>query len=224
MATTTNYGWTTPDDTALVKDGASAIRTLGSSIDTTLKTQIDAQIPDSLLTTKGDIIAATAASTPARLAVGTNGQGLVVDSTTATGLKWANASASPTSGEVRVDTEQSTTSASYVALTTAQAVTVTTGTKVLVIVSASIFAESGGVLGRASFAISGATTRASSDTWAVAQDGDRNTGASETVQASYASFQTVTAGSNTFTAQFRSDGSTRIYFKNRQLIVIDLGS
>ena len=36
MATTTNYSWSTPDDTALVKDGASAIRTLGSSIDTTL--------------------------------------------------------------------------------------------------------------------------------------------------------------------------------------------
>ena len=34
MATTTNFGWTTPDDTALVKDGASAIRTLGSAIDT----------------------------------------------------------------------------------------------------------------------------------------------------------------------------------------------
>jgi hypothetical protein len=36
MATTTNYSWTTPDDTDLVKDGASAIRTLGSSIDTTV--------------------------------------------------------------------------------------------------------------------------------------------------------------------------------------------
>jgi hypothetical protein len=36
MATTTNYGWTTPDDTALVKDGASAIRSLGSAIDTTV--------------------------------------------------------------------------------------------------------------------------------------------------------------------------------------------
>lgn len=35
MATTTNYGWETPDDTDLVKDGASAIRTLGSSIDST---------------------------------------------------------------------------------------------------------------------------------------------------------------------------------------------
>jgi len=34
MATTTNFSWETPDDTDLVKDGAAAIRTLGSSIDT----------------------------------------------------------------------------------------------------------------------------------------------------------------------------------------------
>lgn len=36
MATTTNYGWTTPDDTDLVRNGADAIRVLGSAIDTTL--------------------------------------------------------------------------------------------------------------------------------------------------------------------------------------------
>lgn len=36
MATTTNFGWTTPNDTDLVKDGAAAIRTLGSAIDTSL--------------------------------------------------------------------------------------------------------------------------------------------------------------------------------------------
>ncbi len=36
MPTTTNYGWTTPADTDLVKDGALAIRTLGSAIDTTV--------------------------------------------------------------------------------------------------------------------------------------------------------------------------------------------
>jgi hypothetical protein len=78
MATTTNYGWTTPDNTDLVKDGAAAIRTLGSSIDTTLKAQIDAQIPDSLLTTTGDVIYASGASTPARLGIGTTGQVLTV--------------------------------------------------------------------------------------------------------------------------------------------------
>lgn len=36
MATTSNFGWTTPDDTDLVKDGALAIRTLGNNIDTSL--------------------------------------------------------------------------------------------------------------------------------------------------------------------------------------------
>lgn len=34
MATTTNFGWTVPADTDLVKDGAAAMRTLGSGIDT----------------------------------------------------------------------------------------------------------------------------------------------------------------------------------------------
>ena len=37
MATTTYFGWSTPDNTALVKDGASAIRTLGSAIDSSLQ-------------------------------------------------------------------------------------------------------------------------------------------------------------------------------------------
>lgn len=36
MPSTTNFSWTTPADTDLVKDGASAIRTLGNSIDTSM--------------------------------------------------------------------------------------------------------------------------------------------------------------------------------------------
>jgi hypothetical protein len=36
MATTTNYGWETPDDTDLVKDGALAMRDLGQDIDTSM--------------------------------------------------------------------------------------------------------------------------------------------------------------------------------------------
>lgn len=72
MATTTNYAWETPDDTDLVKDGALAIRTLGSSIDTTTK----ALNPS---TTLGDIEYRSAtANTNTRLAIGSTGQVLTV--------------------------------------------------------------------------------------------------------------------------------------------------
>jgi hypothetical protein len=89
MATTTNYSWTTPDDTALVKDGAAAIRSLGTAIDTTVFTNAGAAINKTIVDAKGDIIAATAADTVSRLAVGSNNQVLTADSSTATGLKWA---------------------------------------------------------------------------------------------------------------------------------------
>lgn len=56
---------------------------------------------DTILTTKGDIYAATAASTPARLGVGTNGQVLTAASTTSTGLEWATPS-TPTYAGCRV--------------------------------------------------------------------------------------------------------------------------
>lgn len=115
MATTTNFGWETPDDTDLVKDGAAAIRTLGSAIDTSLvdlkggttgqvlakasNTDMDftwsSVDPLTILDAKGDLITATADNTPARLAVGTNGQFLQADSTAATGLKWGTVALNP---------------------------------------------------------------------------------------------------------------------------------
>ena len=89
MATTTNYGWTTPDDTALVKDGASAIRTLGSSVDTTTKNLN----PE---TTLGDIAyRSSTANVNTRLALGTAGQVLAVNSG-ATAPEWATATAGMT--------------------------------------------------------------------------------------------------------------------------------
>ena len=72
MATTTNYGWTTPDDTALVKDGAAAIRTLGSSVDTTTKNLN----PE---TTLGDIAyRSSTANVKTRLGIGSTGNVLTV--------------------------------------------------------------------------------------------------------------------------------------------------
>ena len=115
--TTTNFGWDIPQSTDLVKDGATAIAALGQDIDTALVdlkggttgqvlakasgTDLDftwvAQddsnaIQNSIVDAKGDLIGATANDTPARLAVGTNGQVLTADSTAATGLAWATPS------------------------------------------------------------------------------------------------------------------------------------
>jgi hypothetical protein len=82
MATTTNYSWSTPDDTALVKDGAAAIRTLGSSVDTTVK----ALNPE---TTLGDLAyRSSTANVKTRLGLGTAGQVLQVNSG-ATAPEWA---------------------------------------------------------------------------------------------------------------------------------------
>ena len=50
---------------------------------------VEGGIQPTLLTTKGDLISATAASTVARLGVGANATVLTADSTEATGLKWA---------------------------------------------------------------------------------------------------------------------------------------
>jgi len=87
MATSPIYSWPEPDNTDLVKNGALAMRTLGDAIDTTMATMV----PKTIVDAKGDIIAATAADTVSKLAVGANDTVLTADSSTATGLKWAAA-------------------------------------------------------------------------------------------------------------------------------------
>jgi hypothetical protein len=106
-----------PTSTDLVKDGATAIEALGDGIDTSMVdlkggttgqvlsktsntdmdftwvTSDDANaIQNSIVDAKGDLIAASAADTPARLEVGANGTYLVADSTASTGLKWETGS------------------------------------------------------------------------------------------------------------------------------------
>jgi hypothetical protein len=99
MPTTTNFGWTTPADTDLVKDGAAAIRTALGGVDTSfvdLKGGTTGQVlakasntdldftwtADSgfsnPMTTTGDTIYSSSGSTPARRAIGTTGQVLTV--------------------------------------------------------------------------------------------------------------------------------------------------
>jgi len=212
MATTTNYGWTTPDDTALVKDGAAAIRTLGTSVDTTTK----ALNPS---TTLGDIeYRSSTANTNTRLAIGTTGQVLTVSGGVPA---WAAVSASPTSASATVATSQTTTSSTYTDLATSgPAVTITTGTKALVIVTARANNSTAGESALFSFAVSGATTISASDTFG----NQANAGAgTNTRNSAVTRLTTLTAGSNTFTMKYRR-GAATAEFSDREIIVIDLGS
>jgi len=62
----------------------------GTDLDFTWVAQDDSNaIQNAIVDAKGDLIAATANDTLARLAVGNNGETLVADNSTATGLKWA---------------------------------------------------------------------------------------------------------------------------------------
>lgn len=110
---TSNFGWQMPTSTDLVTDLPADFEVFGQAVDTSLadlkggttgqvlakasNTNMDftwtAIDPLVILDAKGDLITATAADTPARLAVGTNNQVLTADSSTATGLKWALPSA-----------------------------------------------------------------------------------------------------------------------------------
>lgn len=156
MATTTNYSWTTPDDTDLVKDGAAAIRTLGTAIDSTVFTNAGNAIAKTIVDAKGDLIVATGADTVSRLAVGTNDYLLTADSSTATGLKWA---AAPSGGKVLQVVQATYSTSTTIASTsytdtglTASITPSSTNSKILVFVNQLVYytrsANQLGVLGQ----------------------------------------------------------------------------
>jgi hypothetical protein len=144
MATVTpNFNWPVPTSTDLVKDGATAIEALGDSIDGSLvdlkggttgqvlakatNTDMDftwvAQddsnaIQNSIVDAKGDLIAATANDTPARLAVGSNFAFLQADSSAATGLLWNNATWTTYTPTITSETGSFTTVTTNVARST----------------------------------------------------------------------------------------------------------
>ena len=109
MPTTSNFGWTTPADTDLVKDGALAIRTLGNGIDTSFldlkggttgqnlrkasNTDLDftfaGDATNTVIDAEGDLLVGDSADTLQRLAIGTTGQVLTVDTTLDGKVKWA---------------------------------------------------------------------------------------------------------------------------------------
>jgi len=75
-----------------LSDSTSSTSTTLAATANAVKTTYDlanAAVAKSIVDAKGDLIAATAADTVSRLAVGTDNQVLTADSSTATGLKWA---------------------------------------------------------------------------------------------------------------------------------------
>jgi len=188
---------------------------------------IEGGIQPTIFDAKADLLTATAADTPARLAVGANDTVLTADSSTATGLKWAAASASANlnSAYATVATQESTTSSSFTSLTTSgPAVTVTTGTKALVIFGASQRSTISGAQAQMSFEVSGATTRAvQTNEYANTGFGTVTGGINESASAAIV-VTGLTAGSNTFTAKYAAPVSDSVSFQFRKISVVDLGS
>lgn len=132
----------------------------------------------------------------------------------------ANAIAQRLITQTEVTTSESTTSTTYVALATAQALTVTTGTQALVMISSQIAQATPGDSSLMSYAVSGATTVAANDKWGLDW--------MSTTSNYFGAFSRVyyhtglTSGSNTFTAQFRSGAGGTANFRNRQIMVVPL--
>lgn len=131
MSVTPNFSWPLIQPTDFVTDLPADFEAFADDVDADVWALDQAAIKKTIVDAKGDIIAATAADTVARLAVGSNNQVLTADSTTATGLKWASPSGAVTS--------YSLLNAGGTALTGASTITVSgiTGQQKLMIVIAS---------------------------------------------------------------------------------------
>lgn len=176
---------------------------------------VSALVAKSTFTTKGDTLVATAASTPARLGVGSNGQVYMADSAQASGVKWA---APVAAGSASVVTLESTTSTSYTDLTTpGPAVTVTVGPLGIAIVSYSFENSSSAATDSLmNFALSGANTVA-------APAGVELSAANSADFSTF--FQTevltgLTPGSTTFTAKYAAFTSATAVFLLRRIRVV----
>lgn len=129
-----------------------------------------------------------------------------------------NSLAARTPSRARVDTSETTSSSSFGDLATVgPAVTVTTGTTALVIVTAAISNNTANVVLLVSFTVSGATSFTADNTVRICRDG---MAANTLVRYSAATLFPLTAGSNTFTMKYNTQAATTATFSMREIIVI----
>jgi len=133
-----------------LSDSTSTTSSVLAATPTAVKAAYDlanGAVAKSIVDAKGDLIAATAADTVSRLAVGTNGQVLTADSTAATGLKWASAAGGGKVLQVinaTYSTSTSTSSATYSDTGLTATITPTTASsKILVLVTQAIYVQRG---------------------------------------------------------------------------------
>jgi hypothetical protein len=137
----------------------------------------------------------------------------------ATGL---NRIAERVGGSHVVDVAEDTTSTSYVDLeTVGPTLTLTTGTRALVLISCQMSIDLNGVTANMTVAVSGSTTIAASDSGSVQIDG---MGAADKVArigiTNY--FDELVPGVNTFTAKYKCVSGQRATFSNRSLTVLPI--
>lgn len=121
-----------------------------------------------------------------------------------------------------VATSQTSTSTTYADLTTSgPAVTVTTGTKAFLVLSALMLNSGANAFAYMSFAVSGATTVAAGDTTALIV---QFYAAAAAFRASCGSpVSSLTAGSNTFTAKYKVSSNTGTW-QDRSLLVLPVST
>jgi hypothetical protein len=210
MATTTNYGWTTPDDTALVKDGASAIRSLGTSVDTTTKNLNPS-------TTLGDIeYRSSTANTNTRLGIGSTGNVLTVAGGVPT---WA----APAGGgkvlqvvSATTATSTSITSATYTDTTITATITPTSASSKILVLASSIaylYRTTGNEFGAGARLLRGATVLYTNQN-SMGIGGENVGGKSLSNMNSWVYLDSpATTSATTYKIQAKTDGTAEVRFQ-----------
>jgi hypothetical protein len=96
-----------------------------NGVTSAIQTQLDAKVLKSTYTAKGSILAATAASTPANVAVGADGLFLKADSSNGNGVSWASPAGSGLAVTAKTTTYTATTSDDVITVSSASPWTLT---------------------------------------------------------------------------------------------------